>query len=475
MIFTQPTDQPDNSKASSGQPRSVIGFSLLLIVALLSFEWTHKGDEYNFDFYGLNSIITMTAVTVLLSYILSPKGLFIPNFRAFVLAGSLMCFALAGLMIASPYVYQLAGLKDETFTTIFEWTYYTVYVVLWLAIIFNLRKVIRNAQMVRWPGLRAIGIIFGIVVCLSALPVRPTFRPEGFNQSTSNVWELAKVYTTVRKANEAGVDHDQQNWASIEAKQPRLMKRYLAGLPEREAGKSRVFLLGVAGWAEQGIFTREAKLSLGVMQEAFEGTAFPVMLANNSADTGNAPMATVQNIAHAIQEIGSRMDPERDLLILALTSHGSKQGFALQFDGITRRNLDPETLKELLREAGIRNRVIVVSACHSGTFVPAFQDENSVVITAASADKSSFGCTDRRELTFFGQAFFKEALPAERNLTDAFAKAKQTISGWENEQSLKPSEPQIWVGQELQHRFPKIIGPMPLESAKASAKSAAVN
>ena len=38
--------------------------------------------------------------------------------------------------------------------------------------------------------------------------------------------------------------------------------------------------------------------------------------------------------------------------------------------GISTRQLTPERLKDMLGRAGIARRVIVVSACHAGSFLP---------------------------------------------------------------------------------------------------------
>ena len=45
------------------------------------------------------------------------------------------------------------------------------------------------------------------------------------------------------------------------------------------------------------------------------------------------------------------------------------------------QDIAPETLRHALDEAGIQRRVVVVSACYSGGFVPALQDEHTLVIT----------------------------------------------------------------------------------------------
>ena len=43
-----------------------------------------------------------------------------------------------------------------------------------------------------------------------------------------------------------------------------------------------------------------------------------------------------------------------------------------------------------------------------------------MVITAARADRTSFGCADENDFTYFGRAFFNEALPASGSFFEAF-------------------------------------------------------
>jgi len=81
----------------------------------------------------------------------------------------------------------------------------------------------------------------------------------------------------------------------------------------------------------------------------------------------------------------------------------------------------------------------VVSACFSGGFIDALRDEGTLVITAARHDRSSFGCDDKADLTYFGRAFFKEALPSSRSFQDAFAKADALVAEWERKEL--PKEP----------------------------------
>jgi len=94
-----------------------------------------------------------------------------------------------------------------------------------------------------------------------------------------------------------------------------------------------------------------------------------------------------------------------------------------------------------------------VSACYSGGYVEPLRDANTMVITAAAPDRTSFGCEPGRDFTYFGQAFFRDALAKTRSFTKAFDLAKDIVMQQETSEKLTPSMPQIWVGGAIAERL----------------------
>jgi hypothetical protein len=109
-----------------------------------------------------------------------------------------------------------------------------------------------------------------------------------------------------------------------------------------------------------------------------------------------------------------------------------------------------EDLSAALQASGIKRRIIVISACHAGAFIPALKNPDSIIITAAAADKTSFGCSDDRDLTYFGEAFYRDALPKAQTLQDAFSQAKAAIALRETQENQKSSDPQAYFGSDLE-------------------------
>ena len=84
------------------------------------------------------------------------------------------------------------------------------------------------------------------------------------------------------------------------------------------------------------------------------------------------------------------MNGESDILFLILTSHGSRDGLAV-VAGRLAEILKPSHLSEMLRRTGVRNKVVIISACYSGVFIPRLADANTLHSTASKSHQLCFG------------------------------------------------------------------------------------
>src|SRR5206468_1411583 len=145
---------------------------------------------------------------------------------------------------------------------------------------------------------------------------------------------------------------------------------------------------------------------------------------------------------------------DEDIFFLYLTSHGSHDGrFTLEFPPLRLNDLTAPELRKMLDEAAIRNRVIVVSACYSGSFVDALRDDDSLILTASAKDRNSFGCSNEADFTYFGKAYFDEALRTSDSFIEAFDIAAPVIAAREKKDDYTPSDPQRYVGPNIAARL----------------------
>jgi hypothetical protein len=222
--------------------------------------------------------------------------------------------------------------------------------------------------------------------------------------------------------------------------------RLAAGRP----GRPDVFFLGFAGVGEQKVFAEEIKLSERVVAERYGAAGRSMLLINDRRDRDSWPLATVHGLKRALARMGERMDRDEDVLFLMLTSHGSEEpSLSVSNQMWPLSGLEGQTLREALDASRIRWRVIVISACYSGAFIDFLADENTIVVTSAAADKTSFGCSDDRDVTDFGAAFMRDALPEAPSLSAAFETAKQAIAAQERLAKLEASSPQARFGSAI--------------------------
>jgi Peptidase C13 family len=104
----------------------------------------------------------------------------------------------------------------------------------------------------------------------------------------------------------------------------------------------------------------------------------------------------------------------------------------------------------MLNATHVRYRAVVISACYSGVFIPWLANPNSLVVTAADANHSSFGCEDRAKWTYFGDAFFNVALRRTTRLKEAFALARTLVRQREARNGFVPSHPQMAGGENVE-------------------------
>jgi len=202
------------------------------------------------------------------------------------------------------------------------------------------------------------------------------------------------------------------------------------------------------------VFAQEIDLAAHAIGDRFGVADRHLALINDERDIDQAPLASVSGLRYALKGLASHMDLDKDVLFLAISSHGSEDpAIAVSDFDFPLQSLTPAELADALREAGIRWRVIIISACYAGGFIDALRDPQTIVLTAAAADRTSFGCGSDNDLTYFGEAFYRDALPHAASLREAFDSAKAAIAAREHNEHETPSNPQAWFGEDLEKKL----------------------
>ena len=235
-----------------------------------------------------------------------------------------------------------------------------------------------------------------------------------------------------------------------DAKDQAALLKALDALPAQRPGIVDLYGVGFAGDASEDVFRNETLYLKTLLNERFAAGGRVVTLVNhpdNLTAHPYAPLATYDNLYDTLTRIGQRMDPREDVLLLFITTHGTEDHtLYVQVSQDDEDWITPQDLRQALDDAGIINRVIVLSACYSGGFVAALKSPDTMVITAARADRPSFGCGNTADATYFGQAWLVHALNQTDDFEHAYRLAADEISAREKAEGERPSEPQLWRG-----------------------------
>ncbi|TAH47618.1 MAG: hypothetical protein EYC71_00620 [Gammaproteobacteria bacterium] len=228
--------------------------------------------------------------------------------------------------------------------------------------------------------------------------------------------------------------------------QPLLMQNAIATLKPRTPGKPNLFVVAFAGDGSENVFRNEVEYASLLFSSRFDAQGHLLVLENNPASLETRPLATLTNLHIALDAVAARMDPTEDILLLYVTSHGSKEHQVLVgLDPLPLNQLTPEDIADALETSpSIRWKVLVINACYSGGFIDTLHDDSSMVITSARTDRTSFGCGTQSEITYFGRAFLSEALNQTTSIPAAFTQASASITQWETDAGIEThSEPQL--------------------------------
>jgi hypothetical protein len=431
-------------------PRLVGLPSLLLwmigVAALrVAFQFVAAGPGGGFNPYGLNAVVAWLALEVAVA------ALFVrPAARVAALSAMFALSILAELAVHAVTVGSTLLLPAPTADVFWSGraTPIAIFAVVSAWWIGAMVAVLRSfAPQPRLPVLGRVAALWVALLAVTALvPHAPVFVGRNFDIRTANWWEslharlLASATNTGAAQNEA---------ARFEQSQRSLLQAQVARLAPPPNGATAVYAIGIAGWADQDVFLKELDGGLAALGEILPIGGRTLRLVNHRETLESLPLANQRNFAAAVHAIAEVMNKNDDVLLLLMTSHGEPTGFGLRFPNEVMSELTPQEVTATLDKEGIKSRIVIVSACFAGAFVPPLANDDTIVLAAADAKSTSFGCAPERDWTYFGDAFFRQSVRPGRDFQHAFDNARTLIHGWELMDQAAPSNPQGHFGPAL--------------------------
>lgn len=259
--------------------------------------------------------------------------------------------------------------------------------------------------------------------------------------------------------------------ARSELAEHRRLAGALAGLAPQRKGVVDAYVV-VVGLDSDPVFGREAREAAKVLSRRFDSAGRTLVLAGTDGrSAGTLPMGSLHALSLALARVAELIDPDEDVLVLYSTSHGAPYGITYHDGDEGFGVLTPVRLASLLQELGLRNRLLILSACYSGQFVPALWSDTTALFTAASAGRTSFGCVADNDWTFFGDAMINRALRKPQPLAAASAEALRLVGEWEAGRKYEPSYPQVSIGSRVDAWLKPLEARMPRTATRPVGKS----
>ena len=389
--------------------------------------------------FGFSGALNPAALTAPLLQV--PLTLLVCLVIAHIYGRRELMLALALLLIASDAVFEVFGtvlqvaLLWQALPPAVSAALYYTYLAWSLAVIF---RVVALLVWWNWPrAMVAGGLLTGLLAAfVFALP-------------RADLWQAGPHSGDDDGGAVASIKQEQM----FHAQTPLLIDQLDALEPDRP-GVTDLYFLGLAPFGTQDVFARELAVVDHLLAERFDTAGRNILLSNNPQTLGEIPIATITHLRLALSRMAAMMNPDEDVLLLYISTHGTEQHeLAFELPPLELAQLTPAALSRILAESGIKWKVLVISACYSGGFIEPLKDENTLIVTAAAADRQSFGCANEEDFTYFGRAYFHEALRRSLSFIDAFEMAKRSIATRERAEKLEPSEPQMFVGGAMREKL----------------------
>jgi len=321
---------------------------------------------------------------------------------------------------------------------------------------------------IQWAGfwllMAWIAFIYWRAVAIALMPRQPRFWLRSLAGAALLVagvplaiWANQPWFTSLPDATVQAARYANPATEDVLIKQPQLLYEALTELEDERPGVTDLYFVGFAPYSAEDVFRKDIEVAHQLFDDRFDTDGRSVVLINNPGTMLDTPFATVSNLRATLSEIGDIINPDEDVVMLYLASHGTRDHkLSIEFPPLQLDALSPETLKQLLDDAGIKWRIIVVSACYSGGFIDPLKDDHTLIMTASAANRTSFGCGAESDATYFGDALFQHALRFEDSFVKAFEQAKKQIAERERSEKREASNPQIFVGEQMGKKLPKL-------------------
>ncbi|HKM69067.1 MAG TPA: C13 family peptidase [Stellaceae bacterium] len=196
------------------------------------------------------------------------------------------------------------------------------------------------------------------------------------------------------------------------------------------AGPKRLFYIGLALFSEKWSENDIVDLAMELRRSS-DYDLVPLMASNVVASLPETYPIADDAAIEALVDAAAEHAKDGDLVFVYISTHGRRGALSRKIDAFSEQQLPADALSQLLQPLAGRRTVIFLSACFSGSLLSELKSDDRIIVTAARADRASFGCRPTAQHTYFGEAVLRSFGHRERSLQRIIADVSAEVAGLE--------------------------------------------
>jgi hypothetical protein len=163
------------------------------------------------------------------------------------------------------------------------------------------------------------------------------------------IWAYQPWFYAAPPATLQGTRYPSPASEAVLIKQPQLLYEAVTELEDERPRVTDLYFVGFAPYSAEDVFRKDMEVARDLFDDRFDTDGRSIVLINNPRTMLEAPFATVSNLRATLSAIGDMIDPDQDVVMVYLTSHGGRDHkLAVEFPPLQLEALAPATLKEML-------------------------------------------------------------------------------------------------------------------------------
>tara|TARA_B100000700_G_C14773213_1_gene727706 strand:- start:91 stop:867 length:777 start_codon:yes stop_codon:yes gene_type:complete len=218
----------------------------------------------------------------------------------------------------------------------------------------------------------------------------------------------------------------------------------------------KIYYLGLGLWGNGEDWSENDVIVLeNIFKKIYYNREFHSYIFSNKGLQTKAklPFFSEKKLEFLIKNIGESVT-EKDIIILTISSHGFPGGINYRIGISPSMSLTGDKIEEIIKPIQEKNILFIISSCYSGSLIKYLEGKYSIIFTASSANKPSFGCDKESSNSWFIESLYEsyhnyQNTEKRFSLKRWFNKTKSIVKNKEASYGYPHSFPQIFIGKNV--------------------------